>query len=84
LSLQEEFDQCHEAEVLMELDMTMKQREAVIVRGEVNLGAPGARNIDYILEYAGGWLAGDSCKFESMPVHIYGMSVSVWWSRISR
>jgi hypothetical protein len=56
--------------VLMVLHMTVKQRQAVIVRGEVSFGAQVARNTTSLSTRAVGWPATPAgskvCRCKSM------------------
>jgi hypothetical protein len=68
-------EQRHEAEVHVELLVTMEQREAGIVGDKVDFDFLVASHHDHILHHAGTRFPGKLGEFETVPVKMDGMYI---------
>src|SRR5271157_921402 len=69
------FEQGHEAEIHMQLLMTVEQREAGIIRHKVDLHLLVAADHDNILDDTGRWLPSHTCQFETVTMKVDRMDV---------
>ena len=68
-------EQGHEAEVHVELLVAVEEGEAGIVGEEFDFGFLVAAKHDNVFQDAGGGLAGDADKFETMAMEMDGVDV---------
>ena len=61
-------EKCHEAEIHMQLLMTMEERQPRVVRNEIKIELLKTSQHYHILDDACGWPAADTCQFEAVPV----------------